>query len=229
MSFWKKKSQELGESSEYQPTESLESTESSPVLTAKTEEKAAKGTPAAPSESRPSVEGTSESSFLNNIQQQDSTYSKVRSALSAGTVIQGKLSFDTPVRIDGKLSGEVYSSKVLIVGETAQITATIEASSLVIMGKIKGTIKATERVQICKGADVEGAIISPSLTIESGAVFNGTSEMSQSVAGTAKSEKETKIYANENIDLEQMLNKTAAPSKGKSEEKPKTGEGSISQ
>ena len=38
-------------------------------------------------------------------------YGKVRSALGPGTVIQGRLSFDTPVRIDGTLSGDISSSE----------------------------------------------------------------------------------------------------------------------
>jgi cytoskeletal protein CcmA (bactofilin family) len=148
-------------------------------------------------------------------QQPEASYSKVRSALSAGTVIQGKLSFDTPVRIDGKLSGEVYSSKVLIVGETAQISANIEASSLIIMGKLKGTIKASEKVQICSGADVEATVISPSLIIEGGARFNGSSDM-KSAAALSQNKEETKVYADSGVDLGEVLDKSSK-AKNKSE------------
>jgi len=104
-------------------------------------------------------------------------YSKLRSALGAGTVIQGKLSFDTPVRIDGKLSGEVFSSKALIVGETGSIDADVSVASLVVMGHVSGNIKATESIELMKGGSLEGDIESPSLLMEEGALFNGNCSM----------------------------------------------------
>ncbi len=112
-------------------------------------------------------------------------FGKARSALGEGTVIQGKLSFDTPVRIDGKLSGEIFSSKVLIVGPSGHIDASIEAASLVILGSVKGTISASERVELWSGASLEGVVTTPVLVIQDGSSFIGTSHMLASQAGYA--------------------------------------------
>jgi cytoskeletal protein CcmA (bactofilin family) len=100
-------------------------------------------------------------------------YGKIRSALGPGTVIQGKLSFDTPVRIDGKLSGEVFSSKALIVGPQGWIDAQIEVAVLVVFGAVKGNVRATERIELHSGARLEGDIAAPIFTMADGAIFNG--------------------------------------------------------
>ncbi len=101
-------------------------------------------------------------------------FGRLRSALGPGTVIQGKLSFDTPVRIDGKLSGEVFSSKALIVGENGSVDADIQVQSLIVMGKVTGQIKATERVELVSGGIIEADIFSPVITVEEGSQLNGT-------------------------------------------------------
>ncbi len=125
----------------------------------------------------------------------DDRFGKARSALGAGTIIQGKLSFDTPVCIDGQLSGEIYSTKAVIVGESGRVDADIEVQSLVIMGKVKGTVKASERVEILSGGEMNGTITTSLLTIEDGARFNGQSSMTSksSVVSLTKADKKTDV------------------------------------
>lgn len=108
---------------------------------------------------------------------------KVRSALSVGTVIQGKLSFDTPVRIDGKLSGEVFSTDTLIVGESGILDAKIEVQNLIVMGKVKGQITVKESVKLMRGAQLEGVLNTRSLSVEEGAHFDGKCSMHSGLKG----------------------------------------------
>lgn len=104
-------------------------------------------------------------------------FGKTRSALGEGTVIQGKLSFDTPVRIDGRLSGEILSSRALIVGASGRVDATIEAATLIILGHVSGKVSATERVELWAGAKLEGTVRTPVLVVQEGSVFSGSTEM----------------------------------------------------
>lgn len=101
-------------------------------------------------------------------------YGKARSALSQETTINGRLSFDTPVRIDGKLSGEVSSSALLVIGATAVVEANVQAAKLVIAGTLRGSATATERVELLAGARLEGQVISPIFVLEEGAMFEGS-------------------------------------------------------
>lgn len=104
-------------------------------------------------------------------------FGKIRSALGPGTVIQGKLSFDTPVRIDGKLSGEIFSSRALIVGQTGRIDAQVQVASLIIMGSVNGNIKATDRIEVWKGGVLSGEVSTPILVVQEGSWFNGACAM----------------------------------------------------
>lgn len=114
--------------------------------------------------------------------------SSMRSALSAGTVIQGKLSFDTPVSIDGKLSGELFSSETVVIGKSGVVDAQIEVRSLVIAGKVTGNIKVTEKASILSGAKVDGSLSAPLLSVEEGAVLNCKFQMTNNNNNSLKSE-----------------------------------------
>ena len=113
-------------------------------------------------------------------------HNKVRSALGPGTVIQGRLSFDSVVSIDGKLGGEIFSSKALYVGRSGVIDAKIEVQSLIVRGVVRGTIKATERIEIREGGQILGDIITPVLVMDDGCVFNGACTMTQAAATATK-------------------------------------------
>lgn len=104
-------------------------------------------------------------------------FGTIRSALGSGTNIQGKLNFDVPVRIDGELGGEIYSSQPVIVGPSAKIHASIEAATLIILGTVEGDVIATDRVEIFKGGSLNGSVQSPVFVLEEDGLFNGKIEM----------------------------------------------------
>lgn len=116
---------------------------------------------------------------------------KLRAALGSGTVIQGKLSFDTPVRIDGKLKGEVFSSKALIIGPTGDIKADIEVASLYVLGAIKGTIKSREKVEIFPGGSIDGIIQTGSIVIHEGGIMNAQCSMLRTTILESEADAET--------------------------------------
>lgn len=99
--------------------------------------------------------------------------SNIKSALGPGTVIEGTFSFDQPVCIDGTLTGQIQSTSVLIVGEQAEVNAKIEVGGIIILGKVRGEIRAKELVEVRSTGELIADIYSPRLVIEDGAVFNG--------------------------------------------------------
>lgn len=113
-------------------------------------------------------------------------FGKLRSALGPGTVIQGKLSFDTPVRIDGKLSGEIFSSQAIIVGATGSVEGDIDVASLVVLGVVRGKVRA-QRVEVLKGGRLEADFTSPVFTIEDGGSFNGRAAMTPATGQVTRS------------------------------------------
>ena len=111
-------------------------------------------------------------------------FGKPRSALGPGTVIQGKLSFDTPVVIEGKLGGEVYSTETLIVGKSGTVNAQIRVKNLIVAGTIigSGNIVATDSIELMRGGKIEGDIYAKRVIVEEGSIFNGNCRMNQEPA-----------------------------------------------
>lgn len=101
----------------------------------------------------------------------------IRSALGPGTEIEGKLRFDSPVRIDGTLTGEVSSTSALIVGPEAVVNANLNVGTLVIMGHVVGHVRAADLVEIKATGHLDADIFTAKLVIEEGGYFNGKCSM----------------------------------------------------
>lgn len=104
-----------------------------------------------------------------------------RSYLDKGSKISGKLFFEGPVRIDGQVEGEISANQVVVIGESALVTAPLKAASVVIGGRISGDIIASKRVEMCPTAKVLGNLTVPTLVVHDGALFEGYCAMNPEV------------------------------------------------
>ncbi len=75
------------------------------------------------------------------------------------------------LRVNGNIQADLHGKK-LIVGSEATITGAIAAEAVDVYGKVQGSIEATS-VMLRASADVEGDIMSRTLSIEPGASFDG--------------------------------------------------------
>lgn len=100
--------------------------------------------------------------------------------VGSGSVITGEATFKSMMRVDGHFLGRINSSAgTLIVGANGKVDANIEVAVAVIHGTINGDIMATQRLELHRSAKVRGNIQTPSLVIEQGAIFEGSSMMIQ--------------------------------------------------
>jgi cytoskeletal protein CcmA (bactofilin family) len=104
----------------------------------------------------------------------------VTTLLGKGSEFEGKLSFEGTVRVDGKLTGEIFTDDVLIVGEGAEVNAEVTVGAIVIQGIVRGNITAKRSVEIHSPGKVKGNINTPSLFIEKGVFFDGHCQMDSS-------------------------------------------------
>lgn len=104
-------------------------------------------------------------------------FGEIRAFLGEGTQFKGVLSFAGAVRVDGQLEGEIVGDEVLIIGEPGQVKAEIEVGTVVVSGRVQGTITAKQRVELLRPSRVTGTIRTPCLVVAEGAVFNGDCEM----------------------------------------------------
>ncbi len=97
--------------------------------------------------------------------------------LDKGSHLKGELAFEETFRIDGKFDGKIPSGGELILGDSAEVDAEIRVERLSINGALKGTVHASERVEIHPRARVTADIHTPVLKIEEGAFFQGSCSM----------------------------------------------------
>jgi cytoskeletal protein CcmA (bactofilin family) len=117
--------------------------------------------------------------------------------VGSGTVITGEASFKSMLRIDGRFSGRITSGTgTLVVGAGGQVDANIEVSVATIHGVVNGDIIAGQRIELGRAAKLNGNIQTPSLVIEQGAVFEGSSKM---VQPKAAAEKPAKVERKDNV------------------------------
>lgn len=101
----------------------------------------------------------------------------VNAILDKGVQFEGKLTFEGTVRIGGKFKGEIFTNDVLVISESAEVEAQIEAGVVIISGKAEGNIFARERVVMHPPAIFRGSVTTPSLRIDEGVVFEGATYM----------------------------------------------------
>lgn len=105
--------------------------------------------------------------------------SDVNTLVGRGSHFEGKMTFDGTVRIDGSFRGEIVSDDTLIVGETAQMEATLDVGRVIIYGAVYGNVTARDAVELHHPGRLVGNIISPRLIVDEGATFDGHCRMSE--------------------------------------------------
>ena len=95
--------------------------------------------------------------------------------ISKDTVIEGKITLPTSLRVDGKIYGEIECGGIVYIGKGAYVEPVIRAKNIVIAGEVKGDVIASEKVRIEPSGKLIGSISSKGIVIEDGGTFNGTS------------------------------------------------------
>ncbi len=103
--------------------------------------------------------------------------SELDTILAEDIEFTGNLSFEEPLMIKGKFSGDIRAEGNLFIGKKAEVHARIEARIVSVQGMVKGNIYASERVELAASSSVEGDITAPDIVMESGCRFNGICTM----------------------------------------------------
>lgn len=122
---------------------------------------------------------------------------RVSGFIDKDTEITGDIKFKDSFRIDGIFKGKILSGGSLIVGETGDLEADVEADSISINGRVKGSLNARDRIEIFSQGRVTGKIVAPKLIIEEGAFFQGSCQMELKALEGNKSETEVESQGEE--------------------------------
>jgi len=94
-----------------------------------------------------------------------------------GITVEGELTSDEDVVIQGTLRGKLVSKDTVNVESGAVVEADISASSLSVGGQITGNVTASDRVDLMPGGRLIGDVKASRLTIADGASFKGNVDM----------------------------------------------------
>ena len=107
------------------------------------------------------------------------------SLIGAGTSMKGDITSNGDLRIDGSLVGNINCTAKVVIGANGVVEGDIHGQQADIMGKVTGTIKVKDLLQLKGGSLVNGNLQAAKLQIEPTANFNGECHMAPQPAATA--------------------------------------------
>jgi cytoskeletal protein CcmA (bactofilin family) len=99
------------------------------------------------------------------------------SILAEDVEIVGSLKCTGALRSAGKINGDVVCGSDVLIEKTAALTGNLTASSVVVLGQVKGNITVKDRVELKANARVVGDIRGKRLTVEDGVGLAGKIEI----------------------------------------------------
>jgi len=97
-----------------------------------------------------------------------------QATIGKSLVIKGEVTGSESLYIDGRVEGSIHlPGNRVTVGRNGVIAANITAREAVILGKVRGNVSATDRVDIRNEGSLTGDVVAQRISIEDGAFFKG--------------------------------------------------------
>ena len=101
----------------------------------------------------------------------------IKSLIALGTCIEGNIRFLDGLRIDGEVIGDIRAKddevSIVVISESAMVTGHICADHVIINGRVKGSVHASELIELQPKARVEGDVSYKALEMHQGATIVG--------------------------------------------------------
>lgn len=97
-----------------------------------------------------------------------------QATIGKSLVIKGEVSGSESLYIDGRVEGSInLPGNRVTVGRNGVVNANVNAREIVVIGKLKGNLTATDRVDIRNEGSLTGDVVAQRISIEDGAFFKG--------------------------------------------------------
>ena len=97
-----------------------------------------------------------------------------QATIGKSLVIKGEVTGSESLYIDGRVEGSInLSGNRVTVGRNGVVSANINAREIVVLGKVRGNLTASDRVDIRSDGSLTGDVVAARNSIEDGAFFKG--------------------------------------------------------
>jgi len=97
-----------------------------------------------------------------------------QATLGKSLVIKGEVTGSESLYIDGRVEGSInLPGNRVTVGRNGVVSANISAREIVVLGKVRGNLTASDRVDIRGEGSLTGDVVAQRISIEDGAYFKG--------------------------------------------------------
>src|SRR5947209_5830451 len=97
-----------------------------------------------------------------------------QATIGKSLVIKGEVSGSESLYIDGRVEGSInLPGNRLTVGRNGVVSANVTAREIVVIGKLRGNVMASDRVDIRNEGSLTGDVVAQRISIEDGAYFKG--------------------------------------------------------
>ncbi len=97
-----------------------------------------------------------------------------QATIGKSLVIKGEVTGSESLYIDGRVEGSInLPGNRVTVGRNGVVAANINAREVVVLGKVKGNLTASDRVDIRNEGSLTGDVVAQRISIEDGAFFKG--------------------------------------------------------
>ncbi|MEM6393403.1 MAG: polymer-forming cytoskeletal protein [Planctomycetota bacterium] len=93
--------------------------------------------------------------------------------VGADSHFEGKLTFESTARINGKFDGEINGKGELQVSQNALCKANVAAGAVAVDGRVEGDVSANDTVRLNGSGAVKGNITASKMVMAEGAAFYG--------------------------------------------------------
>ncbi|MFZ1519724.1 MAG: polymer-forming cytoskeletal protein [Ignavibacteriaceae bacterium] len=127
----------------------------------------------------------------------DGVKSDETTIISSGVKIEGTVTTNGNIRVDGEIKGDIISDNNISIGDSGIVNGKINAAVVTIGGVVTGSIAAKEKLTLTSRGKINGDVVVKSFVIEDGGLFNGNCKMGGSV-GTTQNNVDSKPMAIKN-------------------------------
>lgn len=96
-----------------------------------------------------------------------------RTVIGAGIQVNGRVSGEEDLHVEGRLEGSVALTETFYVAAAGTVVAEVKARDVVVSGVLVGNVVAEDSVTLNPGAKLVGDITAPRIIIADGAAFSG--------------------------------------------------------